>query len=102
MSTEWRMLSLRDAGVKLIDCVHKTPSATPAGFPYVSIPQMANGRIDFTTARRIAASDFEIWTKKAKPQPWDIVLSRRCNPGETAVVAHGQDFALGVCLNTPI
>src|ERR1039457_2851206 len=37
-------------------------------------------------ARRISAIDFEEWTKKANPQPFDMVLSRRCNPGETAFV----------------
>lgn len=95
MPNDWRILSLRDAGVKLIDCVHKTPAAMPAGYPYVAIPQMSNGRIDFSTARRISASDFELWTKKAKPQAWDIVLSRRCNPGETALVAPGEEFAVG-------
>ncbi|WP_373653487.1 restriction endonuclease subunit S [Schlesneria sp. DSM 10557] len=36
-----------------------------------------------------------MWTKKAMPRAWDIVLSRRCNPGETALVAPGEEFAVG-------
>lgn len=35
------------------------------------------------------------WTKKAKPITDDIVLSRRCNPGESAFVPAGLEFALG-------
>lgn len=92
---EWPTMTLRSAGVTLIDCVHKTPEAALDGYPYVTIPQMVKGRIDFSTARRISSSDFEAWTKKARPTAWDVVLSRRCNPGETVVVAPGEEFALG-------
>lgn len=92
---EWRVLSLQDAGVKLIDCVHKTPTAIVNGYPYVTIPQMKNGRIDFSNARRISAEDFAEWTKKARPRVHDVVLSRRTNPGVTATFGDKCDFALG-------
>ncbi|MBX3097417.1 MAG: restriction endonuclease subunit S [Fimbriimonadaceae bacterium] len=91
----WRRLTLREAGVTLLDCVHKTPPAVDVGLPYIAIPQMKSGRIDPTDARRISESDFREWTRKAKPQPYDVLLSRRCNPGETAHVPPGLDFAVG-------
>jgi type I restriction enzyme S subunit len=95
MASDWKKLSVREAGVALIDCVHKTPAAAGAGHPYVAIPQMVNGRLDLAAARKISTTDLIEWTKKAKPQTHDIVLSRRCNPGETAYVAAGENFALG-------
>ncbi|WP_229979631.1 restriction endonuclease subunit S [Stenotrophomonas lactitubi] len=88
-------MSLRDAGVMLIDCVHATPPAKARGYPYVAIPQMKNGRIDFESARRISQSDFTEWTKKARPQLHDVVLSRRTNPGVTATFDDQVEFALG-------
>jgi len=88
-------MTLREAGVTLLDCVHKTPTAVDVGFPYIAIPQMKSGRIDPTDARRISESDFKEWTRKAKPQPYDVLLSRRCNPGETAHVPPDFDFAVG-------
>jgi type I restriction enzyme, S subunit len=93
--SEWSSMSLRDAGVKLIDCVHKTPVAREVGFPYVTIPQMKGGRIDFLTARKISEEDYVEWTKKAKPQRHDVVLSRRTNPGVTATFGENTEFALG-------
>jgi type I restriction enzyme S subunit len=81
---EWRTMTLREAGVQLIDCVHQTPAAVEIGYPYITIPQMKNGRVDFSSARRITAADFVEWTKKARPRVHDVVLSRRTNPGVTA------------------
>jgi type I restriction enzyme S subunit len=95
MRSEWKEMSLREAGVSLIDCVHKTPPAAESGYPYVAIPQLKNGRIDLSGVRRITKENFLEWTKKADPQPYDVVLSRRCNPGETAFVPAGFKGALG-------
>lgn len=92
---EWEILTLEEAGVKLLDCVHQTPRAAAFGIPYVAIPQMRNGEIILSGARKISEEDFREWTRKANPQPFDIVLSRRCNPGETAYVRPGMRFALG-------
>ena len=45
--------------------------------------------------RRIKREHFVEWTRKAKPSANDVILSRRCNPGETAVVPPDLEFALG-------
>lgn len=91
----WSRISLREANVELIDCDHRTPPATEAGYPYVAIPQLRNGRVELSQARRIRPEHYVEWTRKAKPRPYDVVLSRRCNPGETAFVERGAEFALG-------
>ena len=94
-SVDWPILTLRDAGVQLIDCVHKTPAAQESGYPYIGIPQMKSGRLDFESDRKISHEDFVDWTKKAKAQPHDVILSRRTNPGVTAIDRTDTEFALG-------
>lgn len=91
----WPKITLRDANVTLIDCDHRTPPASHVGYPYVAIPQLKQGRIDLTDVRRIASEHYRDWTLKAKPCANDVILSRRCNPGETAVVPPNLEFALG-------
>ncbi|MCA9135123.1 MAG: restriction endonuclease subunit S, partial [Planctomycetales bacterium] len=88
-------MSLREAGVSLIDCVHKTPPAAVEGYPYVAIPQMKGGRVELDGVRRISSQHFMDWTKKALPQTDDVILSRRCNPGATAWVSPDLKCALG-------
>ncbi|MGE5876100.1 restriction endonuclease subunit S [Klebsiella quasipneumoniae] len=96
MGSKWTFKSLNELGVQLIDCMHKTPSAQVTGVPYIGIPQMKNGEIDFEASPRlISESDYKLWTEKANPQYGDIILSRRCNPGETAFVSGQTQFALG-------
>jgi type I restriction enzyme S subunit len=95
MNSEIALLSLRDAGVKLIDCVHKTPAGVDQGFPYIAIPQLTEGRIDVDDARRISEQDMIEWNVKCDPQEDDIVLSRRCNPGVTAVIPKEFRGSLG-------
>lgn len=95
MTGEWPTMRLRQANVTLIDCDHRTPPAAEVGYPYVTIPQLRNGRIDLSDVRRIKPEDFVQWTRKAKPAPNDVILSRRCNPGETAVAPAHLEFALG-------
>jgi type I restriction enzyme S subunit len=95
MASDWPTLSLQEANVKLIDCDHRTPPPSETGYPYVAIPQLRSGRIDLSDVRRISPEHYVEWTQKAKPIEHDVVLSRRCNPGETAFVPPDLDFALG-------
>lgn len=95
MSAEWPLVSLNEAGISLIDCDHKTPKAQEQGYPYIGIPQLKDGRIVLDGARIISEADFEHWRRKAKPIPDDVILSRRCNPGESAYVPNGLEVALG-------
>ena len=95
MAGEWKRISLREAGVTLIDCDHRTPPAAESGYPYVAIPQLKEGRLSLGDVRRISPEHFAEWTRKAKPQHHDVILSRRCNPGETAYVPAGLECALG-------
>ena len=95
MPSEWKIQSLREAGVSLIDCDHRTPPAAESGYPYVAIPQLKQGRLDLSDVRRITREHFLEWTRKANPQTNDVILSRRCNPGETSVVSAGLECALG-------
>lgn len=95
MGAEREVMTLEQAGVQVIDCLHKTPPAQEEGLPYVGVPQIADGRIDLEQARKISEKDFELWTQKADPEPNDVVLSRRCNPGVTAHVPPGKNFAVG-------
>ena len=94
-SEYFELATLRDAGVQLIDCVHKTPPAQDEGVPYITIPNLQEGRVVTEGARRITKEDMLAWNIKCDPTPGDVILSRRCNPGVTAVVPPDFEGSLG-------
>lgn len=95
MSSEWRLMTLKEAGVSLIDCDHRTPAALDEGYPYIAIPQLKNGHITLEGVRRISREDYIEWTKKLKPQANDVIVVRRCNSGQSAHIPAGLDCAIG-------
>lgn len=93
---EWPRLTLKAAGVSLIDCDHRTPAAQDGGgFPYIAIPQLRDGHIVLDGARRISEADYLEWTKKLSPQADDVIVVRRCNSGDSAHVPAGMKCAIG-------
>ena len=92
---EWRNLTLKAAGISLIDCDHKTPSAVADGYPYIAIPQLKDGHITLDGVRRISSADYKEWTKKLEPQEDDVIVVRRCNSGQSAHVPAGLKCAIG-------
>ena len=95
MTCEWRETTLRAAGVILLDCERRTPPPAEEGYPYIAIPQIKHGRLDLTDVRRISREHFTDWIRKTRPRPDDAIVSRRCNPGESAFVPQGLECALG-------
>jgi type I restriction enzyme S subunit len=95
MSEAWPCLELQQAGVSVLDCEHKTPPDAGTGYPYVAIPNLRGGRIDFTGVRRITEGQFLEWTRRTLPQTDDIIVTRRGRVGDTAVVPPGVDLAIG-------
>ena len=91
----WPRLTLKSAGVRLIDCDHRTPAAANEGYPYIAIPQLKNGHVSLEGVRRISREDYLEWTKKLKPQAHDVIVVRRCNSGESALVPPDLECAIG-------
>ncbi len=91
----WRKAKLRDIEVTLIDCDHKTPVSVEEGYPYIAIPQLKNGHIQLEGVRKISHADWLTWTRKLKPQVHDVIVVRRCNSGQSAVVPKNLKCAIG-------
>lgn len=92
---EWKQLTLKAAGVALIDCDHRTPAAANEGIPYIAIPQLRDGHIVLDGVRRISEADYIEWTKKLSPRADDVIVVRRCNSGESAHVPANLKCAIG-------
>lgn len=95
MDSEWPVMTLREAGVALLDCEHKTPPAAIEGYPYIAIPNIQNGHLELTNARRITRAHYLEWTRKTEPRPGDVIVTRRGRVGDSALVPEGIECAIG-------
>lgn len=86
---------LHDAGVALLDGEHQVPESVSTGYPYITFPDIKEGRLGISNAQLISEDDLDVWTRKTKPQGGDIILARRGRVGETAVVPSGLHCAIG-------
>lgn len=92
---EYPRRTLGDAGVTVYDCEHRTPKAVADGAPYIAIPNIRDGRLDLANVRRISADDYASWTRRTRPQPGDIIVTRRGRVGDSGVVPDGLKCAIG-------
>ncbi|MFF4242619.1 restriction endonuclease subunit S [Actinomadura geliboluensis] len=88
-------MELQEAGVLVLDCEHKTPKGKESGFPYIAIPDIVDGRVNLSSARRISSEDLHIWTRRTKPRAGDILVTRRGRVGDTAPIPAEIDCAIG-------
>jgi type I restriction enzyme S subunit len=56
---------------------------------------MRDGRIDWSLAKRISESTYEIWTRRLVPQPGDVILAREAPVGAAVRVPESSRVALG-------
>ena len=92
---EYPAKSLESVGVRLLDCVHKTPKPASSGYPYIAIPNIKGGRLDLSDVRLISEEDYQEWTKKTTPRAGDIILIRRARVGDIAVIPEDLKCAIG-------
>jgi type I restriction enzyme, S subunit len=95
MADPWPTRELGIAGVRVFDCEHKTPEQAEQGYPYIAIPNLVDGRLKLDNVRLISEGDFVIWTRRTKPRPGDVIVTRRGRVGDSAVIPYGVSCAIG-------
>jgi type I restriction enzyme, S subunit len=95
MADPWPTQELGIAGVRVLDCEHRTPEEAKEGYPYIAIPNLIDGQLKLDNVRLISEEDFEVWTRRTKPRPGDIIVTRRGRVGDSAVIPCGVSCAIG-------
>jgi len=90
----------------VIDCVHRTPTYVPNGYPVVSPGDVTAGPLDLSRCKRFVGHDdwLSLASGPRRPRLGDIVYSRNASVGLAALVVEVADFCMGqdVCLVRPV
>jgi type I restriction enzyme, S subunit len=87
-----------------VDSAHRTPKYQEEGIPALRPRDVVNGRLALSEAARVSKDEYEIQTKRYKPNPGDIVYSRELSYGWAAILPESPRICLsqGMCIFRPI
>jgi type I restriction enzyme S subunit len=79
----------------IVDCEHKTAPTQETGIPSIRTPNIGKGYLIFDNVNCVSEETYELWTRRAKPEPGDLILAREAPAGNVGVIPEGQRVCLG-------
>ena len=89
------VMTLDDVCGFIVDCLHKTAPLQLTGYPSIRTPNVGRGRLILDGVYRVSEEVYKEWTKRAVPEPGDLILAREAPAGNVAVIKDGQTVCLG-------
>lgn len=91
------MISLSELCIEIVDSEHKTApqSGNGMGYPLIRTTNVGRGRLNLTDVHRVERTVYDEWTRRAVPQPGDLILSREAPVGNVALITSGMEPVLG-------
>lgn len=80
---------------RIIDCEHKTAPLEEEGYPSIRTPNIGKGRLLLDGVNRVSEKTYQLWTRRAKPEPGDIILAREAPVGNAALIPPNLNVCLG-------
>jgi type I restriction enzyme S subunit len=90
----WEIKNIEDVCAKVTDGTHDTPEYIREGIPLVTSKNVANGKIDFSTAEFISKEDHKQIIKRSNPEPGDVLFGMIGTIGNTAIVPEEKSFSI--------
>jgi len=91
----WVWVHVEDVVTHVVDCLHRTPRYTEAGYPAIRTCDVEPGRVLIDQALRVDEATFHEQTRRLAPRAGDILYSREGGRyGIAAVVPLGVELCL--------
>lgn len=97
MSSEWPRIAVEQVCDLIVDCVNKTAPVVPYATPYrmIRTTNIRDGRISLESCRFVDEETYKKWTRRAKLEYGDVVLTREAPIGEVGFVDSPEGLFLG-------
>jgi type I restriction enzyme S subunit len=90
----WKQRQLAEITTAIFDGTHQTPTYTDKGVPFYSVENLVSRNAN----KFISRPDYEVATKKNKPEKGDVLITRIGKIGYSQVVTWSHDFSIYVTL----
>ena len=89
------MPTLSDVCELIVDSEHKTAPKAESGHPMIRTPDIGVGRLNLDRVQFVDEPSYLEWTRRATPQPNDLILAREAPVGNVGIVLFGMEPCLG-------
>jgi len=79
----------------IVDCEHKTAPTQDTGYPSIRTPNIGRGHLILEGVKRVSKEVYQAWTRRARPQPGDLILAREAPAGNVSVIPEHEIVCLG-------
>lgn len=87
--------TLAEMCIAIVDCEHKTAPVSETGYPSIRTPNIGKGVLSMEGVYRVSEPTYREWTKRAVPEPGDLIMAREAPAGNVAVIPPGERVCLG-------
>jgi type I restriction enzyme, S subunit len=88
--------SLGDHAVQIADGPHVTPNYVETGFPFVTVRNIANRRLDLHNLKYVTKEDHEMFCKRARPERGDVLYTKDGTLGTPCYIDTDKEFSFFV------
>jgi len=93
--SSWRREALKDVCSRITDGSHFSPKAVTKGYPYITVRDLEDGKIDFQDCKFIQEKDYlELKSNSCQPASGDILFSKDGTVGKVALVDFDKQFVV--------
>jgi type I restriction enzyme S subunit len=93
----WEVVKLSEVTKKIVDGVHKRPTYTDSGIPFITVENLTRGPgIDFSDTRFVSKEDHREFTERANPEFGDVLVSKDGTLGVARLVETDREFSIFV------
>lgn len=95
MKAGWQTVMLQSVCREITDGSHFSPKTSDSGYPYITVRDIENDRINFDSCKFVSEADFSQLRKNGcKPNDGDILFSKDGTVGKIALVDYERDFVV--------
>lgn len=97
MAGNWPIVRVEDVCSLIVDCVNKTApvSIHPTKFRMIRTTNVRNGKIDLSDCRYVDEETYKKWTRRARLEAGDVILTREAPIGEVGQIPEQDGLFLG-------
>ena len=94
----WVWVRLNDLCHTISDGTHKTPAYVTSGVPFISVKDISNGFLDFSSTRFISPTEHKSLIGRCKPERDDVLVCRIGTLGKAIKIDTDVEFSIFVSL----